>query len=111
DPRADIHATAQIGADSSIGPFVCVGAGSVIGARCRLHSGVVIGRGCRIGDDVTFYANVVLYDGIVVGHRVIAHANAVLGADGFGFRFRNGKHVKVPQLGGVEIGEDVEIGA
>jgi UDP-3-O-[3-hydroxymyristoyl] glucosamine N-acyltransferase len=52
-----------------------------------------------------------LYDGVVVGHRVIVHANAVLGADGFGYRLQNGRHVKVPQLGSVEIGDDVEIGA
>jgi UDP-3-O-[3-hydroxymyristoyl] glucosamine N-acyltransferase len=111
DARADIHPTAQIGPDSFIGPFVCIGEGTVIGARCRLHSGVAIGRACKIGDDVTFYPHVVLYDSVVVGHRVIAHANAVVGADGFGYRFRNGRNVKVPQLGGVEIGDDVEIGA
>ena len=60
--------------------------------------------GCTIGDDVTLFPNVVLYDEVVVGHRVIVHANAVLGADGFGYRLQNGRHVKVPQLGGVGRG-------
>jgi UDP-3-O-[3-hydroxymyristoyl] glucosamine N-acyltransferase len=71
----------------------------------------VIGRHCRLGDDVTLYPNAVLYDGTVLGSRVIVHANAVVGADGFGYRFQGGRHVKVPQFGHVEIGDDVEIGA
>lgn len=111
DAKASVHAGATIGADASVFPFVSVGEGAVIGARCKLHSGVVIGRDCRLGDDVVLYPNVVLYDGTVVGNRVIIHANAVLGADGFGYRLQNGRHVKVPQLGHVEIGDDVEIGA
>jgi UDP-3-O-[3-hydroxymyristoyl] glucosamine N-acyltransferase len=111
DPRAVVHSSAQIGADASIDPLAVVGANTVIGKRCRLHSGVVVGKNCRLGDDVVLYPNVVLYDDILVGDRVIIHANAVIGADGFGYRFQQGRHVKVPQLGGVEIGNDVEIGA
>jgi UDP-3-O-[3-hydroxymyristoyl] glucosamine N-acyltransferase len=111
DPRAVIHPTAQIGPDPSIFPLAAVGEATVIGARCRIHSSAVIGRHCRLGDDVLIYPNAVLYDGTVVGSRVIIHANAVLGADGFGYRFQDGRHVKVPQLGTVEIGDDVEIGA
>jgi UDP-3-O-[3-hydroxymyristoyl] glucosamine N-acyltransferase len=111
DPRASIHPTAQVGPDASIFPFASVGEGSVLGARCRLHSGAAVGRFCRLGDDVVLYPNAVLYDGTVLGHRVLVHANAVLGADGFGYRLQNGRHVKVPQLGRVEIGDDVEIGA
>jgi UDP-3-O-[3-hydroxymyristoyl] glucosamine N-acyltransferase len=111
DPSALIHPTASIGEHCSVFPFACIGEGSVVGARCRIHSGVVIGRFCRIGDDVILYANAVLYDGTLVGNRTIVHANAVLGADGFGYRFHNGRHVKVPQLGHVEIGADVEVGA
>jgi UDP-3-O-[3-hydroxymyristoyl] glucosamine N-acyltransferase len=111
DPKACVHATASIGPDASIFPFAVIGAGTIIGARCRIHSGVVIGSNCKIGDDVILYPNCVLYDGIILGHRVIVHGNAVLGADGFGFRLHDGKHVKVPQLGHVEIGDDVEIGA
>lgn len=111
DPHASIHPTAQVGPQASIHPFAVVGERTVIGARCRLHSGVVVGNDCRLGDDVVLYPHVVLYDGTIVGDRTIVHANAVLGADGFGYRTQQGRHVKVPQLGHVEIGADVEIGA
>ncbi len=111
DPRASVHPTATVGADPSIHPFAAVGEETAIGARCRLHSGVAIGRHCRLGDDVTLYPNVVVYDGTVIGNRVMVHGNAVLGADGFGYRFHDGRHVKVPQFGNVEIGDDVEVGA
>ena len=111
DPKACVHPSARVGEDASIYPFAVVGAGTVLGARCRLYPGVVVGCDCRLGDDVTLYPNVVVYDGTVLGDRVIVHGNAVLGADGFGYRFHDGKHVKVPQLGHVEIGADVEVGA
>jgi UDP-3-O-[3-hydroxymyristoyl] glucosamine N-acyltransferase len=111
DPLACIDPSAELGPDASVFPFAVIGAGTRIGARCRIHSGVVIGRNCRIGDDVLLYPNVVIYDGVTLGHRVIVHASAVLGADGFGYRMQQGKHVKIPQLGSVELGDDVEIGA
>jgi UDP-3-O-[3-hydroxymyristoyl] glucosamine N-acyltransferase len=111
DPRAAIHPTAQIGEGARIEPFACIGEGSVIGARCCIHSGAVIGRFCRLGDDVTLYPHAVLYDETVLGNHVVVHANAVLGADGFGYRTQNGRHAKMPQLGHVEIGDDVEVGA
>lgn len=111
DPRAVIHPTAQVGPDAMLHPFAVIGEGSVVGARCRLHSGVVIGRNCRLGDDVVLHPHVVLYDGTHLGHRVIVHANAVLGADGFGYRLQGGRHVKMPQFGTVEVGDDVEVGA
>jgi UDP-3-O-[3-hydroxymyristoyl] glucosamine N-acyltransferase len=111
DPRAWVHPSAQVGDGGSVLPFASVGEGALLGARCRVHSGVRIGRFCRLGDDVVLYPNVVLYDGTVLGNRVTVHANAVLGADGFGYRQQNGRHVKVPQFGHVEIGDDCEIGA
>jgi UDP-3-O-[3-hydroxymyristoyl] glucosamine N-acyltransferase len=111
DPRASVHLSARIGPEASLYPFAAVGEGSTLGARCCLHSGAVVGRYCRLGDDVVLYPNAVLYDGTVVGNRVIVHGNAVLGADGFGYRLQDGRHAKVPQLGHVEIGDDVEIGA
>lgn len=111
DPHAAVHPSARLGPDPSVFPFAVVGEGTVIGARCRLHSGAVIGRNCRLGDDVIVYANAVLYDDTVLGDRVIVHGNAVLGADGFGYRFQDGRHQKIPQLGCVEIGDDVEVGA
>jgi UDP-3-O-[3-hydroxymyristoyl] glucosamine N-acyltransferase len=111
DPRAFVHPTAVVGEAASIFPFASIGEGTTIGARCRIHPGVSVGRHCKLGDDVTLYPNAVLYDGTIVGHRVMIHGNSVIGADGFGYRLHGGKHAKVPQLGHVEIGDDVEIGA
>jgi UDP-3-O-[3-hydroxymyristoyl] glucosamine N-acyltransferase len=111
DPQASVHPTATLGAGVSVYPFACIGAGSTLGAGCRIHANVAIGRFCKLGDDVTIYPGAVLYDGTVLGNRVIVHANAVLGADGFGYRLLDGRHSKVPQLGRVEIGDDVEVGA
>jgi UDP-3-O-[3-hydroxymyristoyl] glucosamine N-acyltransferase len=110
-PQAFVHPSAVVGAGADVAPFAVVGAGSVVGQRCRLGSGAVVGRDCRLGNDVTLHPHAVLYDRTVVGHRVTIHANAVVGADGFGYRFQGGRHVKVPQLGHVEIADDVEIGA
>jgi UDP-3-O-[3-hydroxymyristoyl] glucosamine N-acyltransferase len=109
--RASVDPTATISTDPDVAAGVQIGAGSIIGARCRLHFNVVIGKNCKIGDDVVLHPNVVLYDDCVLGDRVIIHANSVIGADGFGYRFQKGRHVKVPQLGNVVIGNDVEIGA
>jgi UDP-3-O-[3-hydroxymyristoyl] glucosamine N-acyltransferase len=111
DPLASVHPSARLSADCTVGPFVTVGAGSVIGARCHLHDRVTVGRNCRLGDDVELYPGVVLYDGTLLGNRVTVHANAVIGADGFGYRVQDGKHAKVPQFGYVDVGDDVEIGA
>jgi UDP-3-O-[3-hydroxymyristoyl] glucosamine N-acyltransferase len=111
DPRASVHSSVTLGPGVRIDAFASVGEGTVIGARCRLHPGVRVGRFCRLGDDAVLYPNAVLYDETVIGDRVIVHANAVLGADGFGYRLQQGRHAKVPQLGHVVIGNDVEIGA
>jgi UDP-3-O-[3-hydroxymyristoyl] glucosamine N-acyltransferase len=111
DPLASIDPTSIIGPDAVVEPFARIGAGSVIGARCRVACGAIVGRNCRLGDDVTLHPHVVIYDGAILGDRVTVHANSVLGADGFGYKFENGRHMKVPQLGHVEIGSDVEIGA
>jgi UDP-3-O-[3-hydroxymyristoyl] glucosamine N-acyltransferase len=111
DLRAAVHPTAVLGPGTNVGPFAAVGEDSVLGARCRLHPGAIVGRRCRLGDDVELYPHAVLYDGTVLGDRVTVHAGAVLGADGFGYRPQNGRHVKIPQLGWVEVADDVEIGA
>jgi UDP-3-O-[3-hydroxymyristoyl] glucosamine N-acyltransferase len=111
DARACLHPTARLGPGCGLYPLAVVGEGSVLGARCQVHSGAVVGRHCRLGDDVVLYPHVVLYDGTVLGNRVVVHAGTVLGADGFGYRFQDGRHVKVPQLGHVEVGDDVEVGA
>ena len=90
---------------ASIGEDVVVGAGTVI------HAGVHIMAGCRIGRDVTLFPNVVFYENTVIGDRSIIHAGAVIGAYGFGYHTVDGGHVRSAQLGNVEIGCDVEIGA
>jgi UDP-3-O-[3-hydroxymyristoyl] glucosamine N-acyltransferase len=110
-PLSSIAPTARIGMHANIGPYTVIGEDVLIGDRCRLMPGVVIGDGCRLGDDVVLHPHVVLYGDTVLGNRVVVHAGAVLGADGFGYRTEGGRHVKVPQRGRVEIGDDSEIGA
>jgi UDP-3-O-[3-hydroxymyristoyl] glucosamine N-acyltransferase len=111
DPSASVHPSARLSEGVTIGPFAIVGEGTSIGANTQLHPGATVGRGCRIGADTVLFPRVVVYDDCILGDRVIVHANSVIGADGFGYRFQNGRHEKVPQLGWVEIDDDVEIGA
>ena len=111
DPTAHIHPSAIVARDATIGPFAVVGAGAIIGPRCRLHAGAVVGNDSRLTADVILHPHVVLYELTLIGERVTIHANSTIGADGFGYRTINGKHVQVPQLGHVEIGDDVDIGA
>ncbi len=108
---ANVHESAKLGCDVAIGPHVVVEEDVRIGDRCKLHAGVFIGRGSVIGDDCEFWPGAVLLDGCEIGHRVIIHANAVIGADGFGYYFQDGRHNKIPHAGNVRLGDDVEIGA
>jgi UDP-3-O-[3-hydroxymyristoyl] glucosamine N-acyltransferase len=107
---AIVAASARIGAGVSIGPYavieddVEIGAGSMIDAFCFL------GRGARIGEGCWLHPRVTLYSGVVIGKRVEIHSGAVIGGDGFGYVFGEGRQWKFPQIGGVEIGDDVEIG-
>ncbi len=110
-PAAHVHPTVRIGPGVSIGPLAVIGEGTVIGANSVIHAGAVIGRSCKLGEGVVIHPHAVLYDDCVLGNRVIVHGNAVIGADGFGYRTQGGRHVKVPQLGWVEVEDDVEIGA
>jgi len=110
-PTAVIAPDAQIGASVEVGPHAMIGGGSRIGDRSRIGAGCTVGAGVRIGADCLLHANVSIYDNVVVGDRAILHSGCVLGADGFGF-VRNADHYeKFPQIGRVEIGNDVEIGA
>lgn len=111
DPSAHVHPTAVIGAGVSVGPCAVIGEGTEIGAGSIVQASAVIGRYCKIGANVILHPHAVLYDDCILGDRVIVHANAVIGADGFGYRFVKGQQIKVPQLGWVEVEEDVEIGA
>ncbi len=110
-PKASIHPGARVGNDVSVAPFVVISEGAVIGDRTSLYPGVIIGQGVSVGEDCLFYPNVVLYHGVRVGARVILHAGCVIGSDGFGFAPSREGYRKIPQVGTVEIGDDVEIGA
>jgi UDP-3-O-[3-hydroxymyristoyl] glucosamine N-acyltransferase len=85
--------------------------GAAIGEGTWLLAGAYVGRGCRLGEHCRLFPYAVLYDGVELGDRVIVHSGTVLGADGFGYKFRGGRHVKVPQVGTLKVGSDVEIGA
>lgn len=112
-----VHASAVIAPDAvidpsaSIGPLVSVGAGSRIEAGAVIGPGCVIGEDCHIGQDCTLVARVTLVTRVRLGRRVLIHPGAVLGADGFGLAMDQAHWIKVPQLGGVVIGDDCEIGA
>ncbi|HEV3439652.1 MAG TPA: UDP-3-O-(3-hydroxymyristoyl)glucosamine N-acyltransferase [Gemmata sp.] len=111
NPASHIHPTARVAEGVSVGPFAVVGEGAEVGANSTIHSGAVVGRFCKLGNNVTLYPHAIVSDECVLGNRVVIHANAVIGADGFGYRTQQGQHVKVPQLGWVELEDDVEVGA
>ena len=115
DPGAVIGADAEIAEDACIGPGVVIGPGARIGARSVIHAGSVIGPGASLGEDCLVHPRVTVQHGCVVGHRAILHPGCVIGADGFGLAWEKdaggGHWVKVPQIGRVVLGDDVEIGA
>ena len=108
---AVIAEDARVAEDASVGPHASIGSGAEIGHRTRIGAGCSIGPGARIGDDCVLYANVTIYGPVSIGNRVVLHSGCVLGADGFGFVLTGGRYEKFPQIGRVEIGDDVEIGA
>ncbi len=105
DESADVSSAAHIAAN------VVIGARSTVAANCYIGPGSVIGPDCSIGDDCRLIANVTLVRDVEIGDRGVVHPGAVLGSDGFGNAMTSTGWVKVPQLGGVKIGTDVEIGA
>jgi UDP-3-O-[3-hydroxymyristoyl] glucosamine N-acyltransferase len=111
DQRAWITSTAKVGEKVSIYPFVYVGDHAEIGNRVTLFPGVFIGDNVVVGDDTLIYPNVSIYEGSRIGKRVILHSGVVIGSDGFGFAKDGKRNVKIPQIGIVEIEDDVEIGA
>jgi len=106
-----IGQNAVIGADPSIHPYAVIADEVRIGDRAIIYPGVWIGKGTTIGDDAVIYSNVNIRENVHIGHRVIIHAGATIGSDGFGYATEDGRHHKIPQVGGVIIGDDVEIGA
>lgn len=116
-PASGVHPTAVIADDAilgegvSIGAFVVVGSGSRIGARSVLKSHVHVGDDVIVGEDCVLHPHTTIYDRTHIGSRVVIHASTVIGSDGFGYSFIDGKQVKLPHIGQVVIEDDVEIGA
>lgn len=108
---AVIDSSAQIDATASIGPHVSIGARSVIGAGATIGAGCVIGEDCVVGDGSRLIARVTLVKRVRLGARVTIHPGAVLGSEGFGLAMDAGRWINVPQLGGVVVGDDCDIGA
>lgn len=109
--RTVIGQNVRIGAEPSLHPFVVIADDVTIGDRVSLYPGVYIGRGSIIDDDTIVYPNACIRENVRIGKRVIIHAGAAIGSDGFGFVTEGGKHHKIPQVGGVVIEDDVEIGS
>ncbi len=116
-PQPGIDATARVSSSATVPPSTRVEAGAVVGDGARLGERVSIGAGCHvganvaIGDDSRLYPSVVVYAGCRIGARAVIHSGVVIGADGFGIAEDAGVWVKVPQIGAVVVGDDVEIGA
>jgi len=110
-PTAVIAQDTQIAQSAAIGPHATIGAGTCIGEGSSIGPGCVIGAGVRIGVNCVLHANVTIYTGVTIGDRAVLHSGVVLGADGFGFVLQGDHYEKFPQIGRVEIGNDVEIGA
>jgi len=114
---AGIHPTAVVDESAEIGEDVTIGAGAVvreeawIAARAVLYANVYVGQRSRVGCDAILYPNVVVMEDITLGDRVVIHPGTVLGAEGYGYVQHEGRHLKVPQVGEIAIGDDVEIGA
>ena len=110
-PSAVVAASAQVDPTAHIGPHCTIGARVKIGANCVLQSGNSVGDDSVLGDETNLFPNATIYSRTQIGKRVRIHAGAVIGSDGFGYVFDTSFHRKVPQIGNVIIGDDVEIGA
>jgi len=110
-PLSVVAASASVDPSAHIGPHCTVGERVKIGARCVLQAGNFIGDDSTLADDVNLFPNVTVYPRTEIGKRVRIHAGTVIGSDGYGYVLDGGFHRKVPQIGSVIIGDDVEIGA
>lgn len=111
-PTALIHESVSLGSRVAIDRLVQIGSGSMVGNGTSIFGGAYIGRDVRIGEDCLIYPGVTVMDGCVVGNRVAIHSGTVIGSDGFGYaQDELGRHLKIPQIGIVQIDDDVEIGA
>ncbi len=110
-PTAIVASSAQIGSNVAVGPHVVIGPKARIADGCVLHANVYVGEETVLGRDCELWTGVVIRERCTLGERVVVHPNAVIGADGFGYHFMDGRHVKIPQIGTVIVEDDVEIGA
>ncbi len=110
-PSAVIAASARVPATATIGAHVCIGENAVLGERTVIGAGCCLGEGVKIGGSTFLHPRVVIYHECVIGDRVVLHSGVVIGADGFGIAMDEGHWLKIPQIGRVIIGNDVEIGA
>ncbi len=110
-PSVLVGKAVKLGKDVAIGAYVVIEDGAQIGDNTVIYPGCFIGYEASIGNDTLIYSNVSIRERVAIGNRVIIHSGTVIGSDGFGFVEVNGKHQKIPQVGTVEIGDDVEIGA
>ncbi|WP_305906429.1 UDP-3-O-(3-hydroxymyristoyl)glucosamine N-acyltransferase [Methylomarinum sp. Ch1-1] len=110
-PQAVIAENSTLGDNINIGPFSTIGQHSRIGDDSDIYAGVHIGNNVSIGKHCKIYSNAVIYDNTVIGDNVIIHSGAIVAADGFGYKYRNNQHIKVPHVGNVVIADNVEIGA
>jgi UDP-3-O-[3-hydroxymyristoyl] glucosamine N-acyltransferase len=110
-PSAHVSESAFLGVNVSLGPGVCIEDDAVIGDNTVLYANVYVGRGSQLGADCVVYPNVVIREMCTLGERCILHSGAVIGSDGFGFAPFGGRWIKVPQVGRVVIGDDVELGS
>ena len=109
---ARIDKTSTIGDNSAISDYVVIGKNTKLGRNCQIYSNVVLGDNVVIGDNAKIYPNVTIYDNVTIGNDTTIHAGTVIGSDGFGYAPDAKKHYnKIPQIGGVIIGNKVEIGA
>lgn len=108
---AMVDPTAKLGKNANIAAGATVCRGATLGDNCTLYPGSYVGDGAHIGDDCILFPNTVVYDGCKIGNRVTIHAGSVVGQDGLGYAPIGDKWLKIPQVGRVEIGDDVEIGA
>lgn len=110
-PQASVSPEASIDPTANVGAFAVVERGAVIGPKCRVYAFAYIGEDCVLGEGTVIYPHAVLYQDVRVGARCAIHAGTVIGADGFGYVWDGKRRVKVPQVGGVVLGDDVEIGS
>jgi len=110
-PTAVVSPDATVGADCSIGPFVVIESQARIGARSVIQANSFVGQESVLGEDCHLHPGVAVRERCRIGNRVILHCGVVVGADGFGYEFREGRQQKIPQTGTVQIDDDVEIGA